>query len=617
MVIEALDTRHATPCYQDLAVLMGLDTPGQTPDEATRRAILRGTLVRRIEHTHFDSNALPWHPRIGGKDLAPLELRLRCNDVPQPLPSDWEVLEDEGATVRLRVPGSSPLFREDWIPSTVQAAGQLPRGFDPAALYPERQHPRGIQMTVYGASDALLSLGLPWQELYRQVSPDQISVYAGSSMSQLDECGNGGMLRARMMGQRVSAKNCALGFSEMPADFINAYILGSIGCTGNMVGACASFLYNLQLGITDIRTGRSRIALVGSSEAPITPEVIEGYAAMGALATDEKLRRLDGLADDAAPDYSRACRPFGENCGFTIGESAQFFLLMDDELALETGATIHAAPAGVFVNADGHKKSITAPGVGNYVTMAKALACATAILGEKPARHSCVLAHGTSTPQNRLTESHVLSESARAFGIQRWPVSAIKCFLGHSIGAAGGDQLAAAMGIWEYGILPGITTIDQPAGDVHTERLDFLNAHQSVADAPPHACIINAKGFGGNNASATLLAPHVVHQMLERKHGRRALGEWRTRNEAVRERTLHYDEECRAGRPRVLYMFGEEVLGDDDIRYTNHSIELGKRPPIDLHIPSPYPDMDPSLPGQELSSPPAPGRRKNKPSSAP
>ena len=36
------------------------------------------------------------------------------------------------------------------------------------------------------------------------------------------------------------------------------------------------------------------------------------------------------------------------------------------------------------------------------------------------------MAHGTGTPQNRVTESAILNETARAFGIEGWPVAAVK-----------------------------------------------------------------------------------------------------------------------------------------------------------------------------------------------
>ena len=58
---------------------------------------------------------------------------------------------------------------------------------------------------------------------------------------------------------------------------------------------------------------------------------------MGALAEDKALLGLDGL-EHGEPDHRRACRPFSDNCGFTLAEASQFFVLFDDALALELGA---------------------------------------------------------------------------------------------------------------------------------------------------------------------------------------------------------------------------------------------------------------------------------------
>src|SRR5690606_18499741 len=191
-------------------------------------------------------------------------------------------------------------------------------------------------------------------------------------------------------------------------------------------------------GIRDIQNGSHRVAIVGGSEAPLVPEIIEGYATMGALADDSKLLALDAHLGLREPDYRRACRPFGDNVGFTLGESAQFVVLFDDALALELGANIHGAVNDVFVNADGYKKSISSPGAGNTITVAKAAAATRALIGEDGLRHrTFVQAHGTSTPQNRVTESALLNEVAKHFGIPAWPVTAVKAYLGHSLGCAG------------------------------------------------------------------------------------------------------------------------------------------------------------------------------------
>ncbi len=450
-------------------------------------------------------------------------------------------------------------------------------------------------MSVYAASDALGSIGVDWETVRRHVAIDQMSVYAGSAMGQLDGAGTGGMLKARYQGLRVSAKFCPLGFAEMPADFVNAYVLGSLGGTGASLGACASFLYNLRQGIEDIRQGRARVVFVGAAEAPVTPEIMEGYAAMGALATDKGLRQLDGIAADREPDHRRACRPFAENCGFTIAESAQMAVLFDDELALQLGATVLGAVTDVFVNADGYKKSISGPGVGNYITMAKALAAARAVVGDQALREGgLVLAHGTGTPQNRTTESEILSRVAAAFGIDSWPVVAVKCYLGHSIGTAAGDQLGAALGIWQRGILPGITTIDSVAADVRQDHLSLSRVHREVDPGQQYYAIINSKGFGGNNASATLLSPGLTSQMLQRRYSNSEWRAWQAANEVVRERQQAYDDGMLAGAINPIYKFDHGVLGDTDVEIASDRISVGGNV-VELGMVSAYADMLPGV----------------------
>ena len=135
----------------------------------------------------------------------------------------------------------------------------------------------------------------------------------------------------------------------------------------------------------------------------------------------------------------------------------------------------------VFINADGYKKSISAPGVGNYLTIAKeAMAGARGLSWRKCFTPSFdfIQAHGTGTPQNRVTESAILDKAAKVFGIESWPVVAVKSYLGHSIAAAGADQLITALGVWSEGILPGINTIDKPADDVACEHLQIGPEHQ-------------------------------------------------------------------------------------------------------------------------------------------
>jgi acetoacetyl-[acyl-carrier protein] synthase len=588
MVIDALPASIAASTYRSLAGLMNIHK--SSDDVTTRDYINAHTLVRKIES--FDTAAIPWQRNVTltAPDGA-LTFRIQRRQLPDRVPTDWQISDAGDKDVTVTIASRLHALIEDIRVSRVTSAGQVPTGFDPDRLYQSRSHPRGLALTIFGASDAVRSIGIDWDVLRQSVEPDRFAVYSGSAMGQLDFDGTGGMMQSALLGKRVTSKQLPLGLCEMPADFINAYVLGSLGATGATIGACATFLYNLRQGVEDIQSGRRRVVMVGNSEAPITPEIIEGYRTMGALAEDEALMQLDGRTD--APDNRRACRPFSDNCGFTLSEAAVYTVLMDDALALELGVPILGSVANVYVNSDGFKKSIPGPGVGNYVTVAKAMALARRLIGEDGLRRRTYFqAHGTSTPQNRVTESHIMSELAGVFGIDDWLVGAVKAYVGHSLAPAGGDQLAAIVGAWQHGWIPGITTIDHIADDVHRAHLRFPMKHTQFDPAQMDGAFINSKGFGGNNATALILSPTATRRMLAQKHGAAALTAHEKRHEPIRRAIEDYDVKMSRGEIAPIYQFGEGVLEGTDIQISTTEIKVpGYAHPIDIAVDDPYPEM--------------------------
>jgi len=580
-VLDVLAPAVATDTIRSLAGLMRIEG---TIDAEKRRHILEHTLVRGLEPKFLDTGNVAWNCKARlTQGLGPALFFISQRDLPNRLPERWKVSEAVAGRVRIDLSEDAEILLPVTRALEVSAAGQLPTGFDPKALYPGRGHPRAIQIALFAANDALGSLGIDWDTLMQHVPPDRVSVYAGSAMGQLDQEGSGGLLGSRYRGLRPTSRQVPLGLAEMAADFVNAYVLGSVGQTGHNMGACATFLYNLRHAMFDIESGRSRVALVGGTEAPLCPDVIEGLATMGALGTDKALLELDRHRNATEPDLRRACRPFGENCGFTIAEGGQFAVLLDDALAVELGATILGAITDVQVHADGYKKSISSPGVGNYISFARGVARAMRDVGEESIRRrSFVQAHGTGTPQNRTTESQILSGVAKACGIEDWPVAAIKCFVGHTMAAAGGDQLASSLGVFAHGILPGITTIDAVAADVQQERLSISPSPRQRSPADWDASFLNAKGFGGNNATATVVSPRVVTQWLEQRHGGRAITDWRQRNEAVVESAAEWDRAMTDGTAQIVYRFDHEVRSEEHVRIEDGQLHIEGLAPISL-----------------------------------
>jgi acetoacetyl-[acyl-carrier protein] synthase len=209
--------------------------------------------------------------------------------------------------------------------------------------------------------------------------------------------------------------------------------------------------------------------------------------------------------------------------------------------------------------------------------MAKSAALAKGIFGNDIS-NTFVMAHGTGTPQNRVTESHIMNEVAKTFKIENWAVSAVKSYLGHSLGPAAADQMTAALGVWNTGYVPGIKSINHIADDVFDSNLNILTDHLNVGENGKEmaGAIVNSKGFGGNNASALILSPEKTLSLMEQRHGKATMTAYQKLNEAVLDSQATYDEKTRKEGVTAMYSFGESVMNENDIELTDSGIKLSE-----------------------------------------
>ena len=566
-----------------------IDQQGQslTEDQMLERYkedVLKNTLIRKISSDFdFDPDNILHHipVEIDSLENSSLKLKLQkmhrefCSNLPEGIRLEESGGDGDASEPHLISNTQIKLSAHLSKVFEVKSAGILPDGFNAKNLYRCKQHPKGLQLTIYGASDAIHSLGLDIGDVMNLVQPNEVGVYVASSLGQCDEFSMAGYTQSNLLGQKTTSRQMPFGMPQMPADFVNSYILGSVGKTCGIIGACATFLYNLQKAVEDIKSGACRVAIVGSSEAPVNISVMRAFKAMGALAEDQGLMDLDSISDPSDLDHIRACRPFSNNCGFVISESSQFIILFDDKLALETGANIHGFIPEVFVNADGYKGSISKPGVGNLISFAQAAAMARAVVGQKAlSENAVVYAHGTGTPQNRVSESRIMSETAKLFSVKNWQVAAVKSFLGHPLGPASGDQINHLLGFWKHGILPGIKTIDELASDVHTDRLQFNLDHVEIPPENISVGLINSKGFGGNNATAVAVSPTETFKILKHRHTKSAIAEYRKKNEKVAEQSAKNSEMITRQKLLPIYNQNGRILNDDEVRITTDSIKV-------------------------------------------
>ncbi len=479
---------------------------------------------------------------------------------------------------------NSDLFDPDLLMKdvmNVNAAGQLPEGINLSEMYNSRQHPKGIQMTIFGVTDCLRNIGKDWDtEIKPLLDPKKIGVFSGPAIGQLDYEGMGGLLQSRKIGKRASSKHLSMSLIGMSADFINAYVLGSIGKTGTVAGACATFLYNLDLALKGIKNNELDFSIVGSAEAPINPEITDGFLATTGIADDKKILEMQIRNNDDNSEeinHKNACRPFGDNAGMILGEAAQFVAVTTLEFAIENGLKILGGFTDVAINADGFKKSISSPGIGNYITMAQSLSNTLKI--GCSIQESIVIAHGTGTFQNRSTESDVLNRVAEGFKLKDWKVTALKGMLGHTMGPAAGDELITAIGIWNHGLIPGINTTKKLANDVLTDNLDFCLSTREIDKEKVDAIYLNAKGFGGNNGSCGVVSPSFIKSKINKtdlKNYEKKLSDTEVKRKV-------YLEESNAGNYDLIYRFKEEVLDPSkDMKITKDKISISDYKDIDL-----------------------------------
>lgn len=188
---------------------------------------------------------------------------------------------------------------------------------------------------------------------------------------------------------------------------------------------------------------------------------------------------------DALQLVSRApCRPFDvARDGLSLGEGAGFALL---ERAPAGGRRL--ALVGYGESADAHHMSAPHPdGLGARLAMSAALERA----GLPAAAIGYVCAHGTATRNNDAVEARAI---ARVVG-DRTPVVSVKGTTGHMLGAAGIAAAVTTAASIEHGFVPGTantTAVDPECGPA---------VQLEPAPRRVDAVLVNALGFGGNNAS--------------------------------------------------------------------------------------------------------------------
>jgi nodulation protein E len=236
--------------------------------------------------------------------------------------------------------------------------------------------------------------------------------------------------------------------------------------------ACASSAHAIAQGASLIVSGLADVAIVGGSEAIITPASLRSWEAIRATS-------------------STTCRPFSvDRDGMVLGEGGGALILEDWDHATARGAKILGELVGVGMSSDAHHITMPSP-----EGAARAIRAAATQAGVMETGEVLVSAHGTGTPLNDVSETKALKAvfGDRATAL---PVIATKSAHGHLIGGSAALQSVIALRALAEGMAPPI--LNFTARDPEIDLDLVVGAARAISS---QYLIQNAFAFGGLNVS--------------------------------------------------------------------------------------------------------------------
>jgi 3-oxoacyl-[acyl-carrier-protein] synthase II len=379
------------------------------------------------------------------------------------------------------VPGGGPITTFDTTGHDVKIAAEV-KNFDPLQTMDRkmaRRMSRFIHFGMAAATEAVDRSGIDFAAKTPE-ERDRVAVVINTGGGGMEQVINGAeAIREKGPGQVSPFAIPALSGSMAAAQVSMKY--GLTGAVITQVAACASGVIAYQDALRLISSGECDVVLAGGSEAPLLAISFAALSNMTALS-----KRND--------DPQGASRPFDKTRdGFVFGEGAGVLVVESAAHAQARGATILAEIVGAALTADAYHISAPEP-TGRGATMAMTKAMRQAELAPDEIDH--IVAHGTSTPLNDVTETRAIKA---AFGPQayRIPVSSPKSMIGHTLGAAGALSAIAAVGAIRDGWIAPTINYHVPDPDCDLDYVPNAKRQSKVDTA-----MINGFGFGGQNAVA-------------------------------------------------------------------------------------------------------------------
>lgn len=388
-----------------------------------------------------------------------------------PLGHDWAAVH-----ARLREYRNAVVRIDDWDQyvglatriGAVAAPFELPPTFTRKTT---RSMGRVALMATLATERALADAGLLGDPVVRG---GRMGISYGSSSGSPSALTDFGRMLSFKTSDGISATTYIKMMSHTAAVNIGVFF----GITGRVIptsSACTSGSQGIGYAYEAIKAGKQTLMVAGGAEELDATQaaVFETLFATSAM--------------NATPGETP--RPFdAERDGLVLGEGAGTLILEDRDHALARGARIHAEIVGYGTNSDG--SHVTFP---DQETMQVAMRLALEDAGLPTEAIGYVNAHGTATERGDIAESHATNA---VFGA-RTPVSTLKSYMGHTLGACGVLEAWMTIEMMRAGWFA--PTINLTTVDPLCAPLDYVMGEGRRLECE-HA-VSNNFAFGGINTS--------------------------------------------------------------------------------------------------------------------
>ena len=387
-----------------------------------------------------------------------------------PLGNDWETVAQK---LKSQTTGIQRLSDWDKYKGLNTRLG-APVDFDRPAHY-SRKQVRGMgrvaMMGTYATELALIDAGLLDDPVLKG---GRTGVSYGSSSGSFD-----GLIDfTKMLLNYDKGGLNATSYIRMMGHTCPVNIGLHFGINGRIIptsSACTSSSLGIGYAYESIRQGIQIVMVAGGSD-----ELSASQAAVFDTLFATSLRN---------DEPEKTPRPFDrDRDGLVIGEGSGTFILEERERALSRGAPIYAEVVGFGTNTGG--LHVTQP---DSDSMQVAMRLALQDAGLDAAAIGYVNAHGTATELGDVAESHA---TAAVLG-NRIPVSSMKSYTGHTLGACGAIEAWAAVRMMNEGWFHPTANLDNV--DPACAELDYIKSDVRTLDC--EYLMSNNFAFGGINTS--------------------------------------------------------------------------------------------------------------------